>query len=84
MKTRISIPIGTISSLTRSGPGERPKVVREPEDITLNQKILGTCRISFGVYKEEFGELDLGRLADSLSSVRQTLIKNNEGLNKVL
>ena len=51
---------------------------------TLNQKILGTCRISFGVYKEEFGELGLDRLADSLSSVRQTLIKNNDGLNKVL
>ena len=84
MKTKISIPIGTIPSLTRSGPGGRPRVVRELGDKTLNQMILGTCRISFGVYKEEFGELDLGRLADSLSSVRQTLIKNNEGLNKVL
>ena len=84
MKTRISIPIGTIPSLTSSGPGGRPSVVREPGDKTLNQKILGTCRISFGVYKEEFGGLDRERLADSLSSVRQTLIKNNEGLNKVL
>ena len=82
MKTRISIPIGTIPSLTRSDG--RPRVVREPGDKTLYQKILGTCRISFGVYKEEFGGLDRERLADSLSSVRQTLIKNNEGLNKVL
>ena len=91
---RISIPIKKIPGLIRLGPDGRPRVwtsvlenpisVREPGDKTLNQKILGTCRISFGVYKEEFGELDLGRLADSLSSVRQTLIKNNEGLNKVL
>ena len=51
---------------------------------TLNQMILGTCRISFGVYKVEFGRQGLDRLADSRSSVRQTLIKNNEGLNKVL
>ena len=84
MKMRISIPIGKIPGSTRSGPGGRPRMVREPGDKTLNQMILGTCRISFGVYKEEFGELGLDRLADSLSSVRQTLIKNNDGLNKVL
>ena len=76
MKMRISIPIKKIPGLIRLGPDGRPRVwtsvlenpisVREPGDKTLNQKILGTCRISFGVYKAEFGIRGLYRLRGSI------------------
>jgi len=83
MKTRISKPNETKSRSDNSDHVDNQEVwttsVREWSCLgklgeTLNQKILGTCRISFGVYKEEFGGLGLDRLADSPSSVRQTLI----------